>query len=82
MAKLPCSMQRTSRFLFAEGIVLGWHAVGGSIIFLTKIAILGLDTILIAYIGFIGNGGSHNLSRRQRDICTAERRASLSTSTI
>jgi hypothetical protein len=56
LAKLPCSTQKTSQISFAEGMIdSGRCAAGGSMIFLTKIAIRGLATILITYVGFIGN---------------------------
>jgi hypothetical protein len=55
MVKLHCSTLRTSLFSFAEDVGLGRHAVEGLMMCPSKIATLGLATVLITYADSISN---------------------------
>ncbi len=60
MVKLNCSTLRTSLYSFAEDVGLGQRTVEGLMVCPSKIAPLGLATVLITYTDSIGNLGSRN----------------------
>ncbi len=55
MVKLHCSTLRTSLFSFEEDIGLGQRTIEGLMMCPSKIATLGLATVLIPYTDSIGN---------------------------
>ncbi len=82
MVKLCCSTLRISLFSFAEDVCLDQRTVEGLMMCPSKIATLGLDTVLITYADSIGDWGSRNPLLRRQEKCVEGRSASLSTCTI